>query len=440
MKNEEKIKAIATFRFGVIADFVTGARFTYGEKESLLKKKVSRRYEIPFSKKSSLARSTIVGWINEYRSAGCRIEGLYPKTRSDEGKCRKLSEESRLAVKALRKEKPSLTIPALLRELKYQKRLPENQECSLSSIYRFLRNEGLQSVNEDAQDKRLFEAQYPNQIWQSDVMHGPQAYVNQKMRKSYLIAILDDHSRLIIHAEFYPTEGIDNLKHCLKSGIQVRGLPQKLYIDNGSCYRAINLEHITASLGIAITHSRPYTPQGRGKIERWFRFVQDDFLPQYRKIEPLNKLNEMFESWVDGYNNREHSTTGETPYFRFKKNLECIRYAPPDLINHFRMVESRRVKKDRTFRLNGQLYEAPVTLIDRRVELKYHPEEIEKVEVFFNQISYGFSQIVNPHINGQVGRNWSSLKDQKPEARSDADVSTIAIVPKNGQLFIGGEQ
>ena len=144
-------------------------------------------------------------------------------------------------------------------------------------MYRYLKNEELTVVNEEAKDKRAFEASHPNEIWQSDVMHGPRVLVEGKLKKAYLIGIIDDYSRFIIHAQFYLAETRENFLDALRQAVLSRGLPQKLYIDNGSCYKALHLEQVAAQLGVTITHSRPYTPQGRGKIERWFRYVQDSF-------------------------------------------------------------------------------------------------------------------------------------------------------------------
>lgn len=411
MTEEEKKIEIATFRFGVIADFVVGVRLSRGDKEKLLKEKALRQYDIPYSNKSRLTRGCILKWIDFYKKGGKRIESLYPKTRSDKGAYRNLDVTVRLAIKELKREKPNLKVPAIIQLLKHKKVIPVDYKVNFASIYRFLKNENLNTINSTAIDKRRFEAQYPNEIWQSDVMHGPHIKLEgSKKKKTYLIAIIDDHSRLIIHAEFYFSEGLSDFRNCFKTAIQKRGLPQKLYIDNGSCYKALHLEQITAALGVAIKHSRPYTPQGRGKIERWFRYVRDNFLALPDNISNLHldELNDCFDQWVDVYNNRQHSSTKEKPINRYKKNLECVRPAPTELMDYFRRVATRTVKKDRTFKLNGLLYEAPVALIDRKIEVKYHEDAIGGVEIFFDSMSFGKAFVVDPHINYAIGREWTT--------------------------------
>jgi len=425
---------IATFRFGVIADFVTGTRLDYGEKERLLREKSRRSYKIPLSNRTSVSKSSILQWINEYKKAGYRIEGLTPTPRKDKGTFKTLTPTIRMAIKELKKENPHMTVPMIIKKLRQMKIIPMEEYISESRIYKFLKQEKLNKINTDAVDKRSFEAESPNELWQSDVMHGPQVKFKGINRKAYLCAIIDDFSRLIVNAQFYPNEGLLNLKDCLKQAIEKRGIPQKLYVDNGACYRALNLEQVSACLGIALKHSRPYTPQGRGKIERWFRTVRDQFLPLVNGVKTLDELNEMLKDWVDGYNGTIHGTIKCTPQDRFRKNLECVRPAPKDLIDYFRMVDFRKVRKDRTFQLRNKLFEAPVSLIDKKIELRYHEENPEEVEVFFNNQSFGAAGILDKNINSKIGRDYKSAL---PPRKIESQLEDHTVI--TGKLFEGGD-
>jgi transposase InsO family protein len=102
-------------------------------------------------------------------------------------------------------------------------------------------------------------------MWQSDVMHGPLVTAEPRQKKSYLIAFLDDHSRLVPHARFYLSETLEDFVDAFEKALLRRGLPRKLYVDNLAAYRSKHLEHITASLGIALIHAKPYQFQGKGK-------------------------------------------------------------------------------------------------------------------------------------------------------------------------------
>jgi putative transposase len=434
-EDEKKLK-VATFRFGIISEFVNGLRFSYGEREKFIKDKISRSYEIPFSTQKTISRTTIEKWIYDYKYAGNRIEGLYPRTRTDKGKSRALTSSLKLAITEFKKENPKIKLPALITTLRQKKLIGQDEYVHSSSVYRYIKSQELNTVNENAVDKRLFEAEHPNEIWQSDVMHGPYVKVDGKLKKSYLIAIIDDHSRFIVHAEFYLNETRENLLDTLRQAILKRGLPQILYIDNGSCFKALQLEQVTAQLGISIKHSRPYTPQGRGKIERWFKYVRDHFLSVHKLTvtspDKLDLLNYNFSNWVDEYNNRVHGSTKQKPYDRYCAGLECVRPAPAHLINYFRQIEFRRVKKDRTVRIKGGIYEVPVGLIDRRVALHFHPEDLSNIEIYFNEKSYGMAVFVNPHINSKIGRNWDTdlnIKKNKKEFFEDD------IVIATGKLF-----
>jgi transposase InsO family protein len=429
----------ATFRFGIIADFVTGARLARGEKERLLGEKAERSYEIPGEQTTRLSRSTILSWVALYKKGGQRIEALMPKTRSDKGTYRSLDTTVRMAIKQLKDENPNYTVPVIIKKLRHGKIVGPTDKINVATIYRFLRQENVTKVSEDAHDRRRFEAAHPGEIWQCDVLHGPMVRETAEgaLKKAYLLAIIDDHSRLIVHAQFYLTETFDTLKDGLRQAIMRRGLPIKFYCDNGSCYRADQLEQTLAALGIALTHSRPYTPQGRGKIERWFGNIRNSFLPMLPK-DPLllGALNEELATWVETYNNTEHSSIKQTPYQRYRENLACIRPAPDRLLDYFRRREHRRVKKDRTVQVGGRILEVPVKLIDKTVDLFFHDDTPDDVEVFFLGLSYGRAVKVDVNVNARVGRVYKNDGRPKPKKKSEADAPTSDREEvRPGQLF-----
>jgi putative transposase len=436
MTNDEKRKnEIATFRFGVIADFVTGVLFTRGEKEKLLRQKADRQYAIPYSGRSRVARETMLKWVRDYERGGRELSALGPKTRADKGGYRKLEPAIRLSIKEILKDSPTANVPALIRELKHRKVLSPEIEINRATLYRYLKVEKLRVVNDDAHDRRRFETEHPNELWQSDVMHGPYVAVDGRKKKTYLLAFLDDHSRFILHARFALDETFETFRGGLKSAIEKHGLPQKLYVDNGSCFRSVQLEQTLALLGVALSHSRPYTPQGRGKVERWFRTVRDQFLAIKLPDDlRLDGLNERFETWLEQYQRTEHGTTAQAPRNRYFANLQCSRPAPARLSEYFRTVERRQVKKDRSVRLRGRMYEAPVALIDRTIELRFHEESPSSVEIFFEGMSFGEATLLDPHVNAKLGRNW--MTQEKRESPSD-DATAAPLEIKSGTLPLG---
>lgn len=417
--DEEHKKQVAIFRFGVIADFVSGAELLHGEKERLLRQKCNRRWEIPFSEKTRLTRTTILRWVQMYQESNGKLESLYPQQRSDQGKSRAIDEETACALIGLRKAYPKATIPFLIGEMQRRRLVSPELTLSLTTVYRFLHQHGLMKLTEaPALDRRKFEAELPNDIWQSDAMHGPKVELDGRYKKSYLFAFLDDHSRLVPHAQFYLSENLDSYLDALKQALLKRGLPRKLYVDNAAAFRSKHLQHITASLGIALIHSKPYQPQGRGKVERFHRTVREQFLMGFKGTR-LTELNEAFECWLtDIYHQRKHTATGQSPFERFSQRMECLRVAPKELDDYFRKAARRRVAKDRTISLNGRLYEAPVALIGKRVQLLYHQDDPQQVEVFLNHQSYGLLSVVDLHINCRVKRDRDkSIQIEPSEAK-----------------------
>jgi transposase InsO family protein len=403
---EEQKQQVAVFRFGVIHDFTGSTRLNPGETEALLREKCARKWEIPFSSRTRISRSTIVRWVSVYLANGKKLEALYPRGRNDAGQPRALDEETGLSLLALRRERPKMPITELLRLLSQRHESAGLGEGpSLSTVYRFLHQHGLMRGASSAQeDRRKFEAELPNDLWQSDVMHGPLVRMGDKQRKSYLIAFLDDHSRLVTHGAFYPSEGLGPFLEAFSRALLKRGLPRKLYVDNGSAFRSHQLEYTSAALGIALVHARPYRPQGKGKIERFFRTVQTQLLPSFAGTS-LDDLNTAFERWLtDVYHQRPHGSTGQSPFQRFTSRMECLRAAPADLRDYFRKTVRRRVNKDRSVTVDHRLFEAPVELIGKQVEILFHPESPDLVEIRCGQTSWGFHRPVDLHVNSRVTR------------------------------------
>lgn len=425
MEENQKID-VAIFRYGVIQDFVTGIKLDHGERERLIREKCIRKWHIPHTFKTSISRGTIQRWIQLYESSGGLLDSLYPKGRNDKGTPRVLSNETCLTLRRLREEMPDVTVPFILKSIKKRELAPER--LSQSTVYRFFHQQDLMKKTTLPEDRRKFEAEHPNDMWQSDVMHGPRLDVDGKQRKTYLIAFIDDHSRLIIYGRFYTSETTGAFMHALEQAFLKRGLPRKLYVDNGSAFRSRQLMQTMASLSIALIHSRVYKPEGRGKIERFFKSVRSQFLPGFSGTT-LEEVNLDFEDWLaHDYNNRKHSATGKKPLDRFVDGIECIRSTPDNLKDHFRKTVRRKINKDRTIILDKRLYEGPVGLIGHQVELLYHENEYDRVELRYQQKSWGFLRQVDLNVNCRVKR----------DKNNDPMISGDETTPETGQMWGAG--
>jgi transposase InsO family protein len=266
-------------------------------------------------------------------------------------------------------------------------------------------------------------------------MHGPYVVDGNRKRKAFLFAIIDDHSRLIVNAWFYLNERLENFLDCLKKAVAKRGLPRKLYLDNGPAFRSHQLRLCLASLGVELVHSKAYVPQGKGKIERWFRTCRMRFMPHVKDNLPLEVLNWSLEEWIKtDYQSKTHDSTGQSPMERFIKKIELIRKAPPNLNDYFRIKFQRKVANDRTVSLNGKLFEAPVDLIGRTITLLVDAGKEGRIEAFFKEKSFGFLVPVDKHINCLIGREYHKSGDT-PQELQELPPSPDKEPPSSGKLF-----
>jgi transposase InsO family protein len=313
----------------------------------------------------------------------------------------------------------------LLRELALSAGQPA---LSASTLYRFLKQRGLserQLLAPPAHKK--FEAELSNQIWQADMLFGPWVRrLSGGRMQAFLHATLDDASRLIPHAQFYASQGLDASLDCLRHAVAARGVPIRLYIDNAKIYRSPQLARIAASLGILIIHSRPYQPEGRGKIERFFRTSREQFLANLDPKHPLSldELNDRLWVWIESvYHRAEHSALGSTPLVRWQRDIEHIRQLPPatDLRRLFFHRLDRLVRRDSTFLLHNRLYEAPPHLAGHTIEVRFDPLDAVLVEIWFQGKHEATARPVDPVVNGQ-------LPSVKPAASPEPSPTGINFV------------
>ena len=230
-----------------------------------------------------------------------------------------------------------------------------------------------------------FEAEAPNVRWVGDALHGPHV----GGRKAILIAFLDDHSRTVVAARWGYAETAVALGQTLRVGLASRGRPAQVYVDNGSMFIDAALRRACAVLGIKLTHSQPGRPAGRGKIERFFRTVRDQFLVEIADLDgvgssvgTLAELNALFTAWVEQvYHPRSHSETAMAPLARFLAAGPPVPTPAGLLTEAFRWAEWRTVTKTATVSLHGNLYEVDPALAGTRVELVFDPFDLTDIDV-----------------------------------------------------------
>lgn len=424
----EKRESIAAFRFGVIYPLLDIETSKRGRKEELLNEITEKKWNIPYSQRSYISRATVLLWLKKYEDSGRKIESLHPRGRSDNGGCRIMDEETELAFINLRKQFMKVSMPVLVKMAKERGVLPTDFDVSIQSMYRIIKRHGLDRQARSREDMRKFEVEMPGDLWQSDALHGPKVMYEGHLRKTYMFAIIDDHSRLITHAEFYLRENIESFLDCLKKALRKRGVPRKLFVDNGAAFRSHKLTYGCAALGIALSYSRPYRPQGKGKIERFNRTIRMQLLRTLPEEITLDQLNERLTNYLENiYHRRDHSSTGEPPMQRYLKGVHMLRKAPEKLNDYFRLRIHRVVAEDRTVRVEKRFYEAPVGLVGKKVTLLLDDEDPSRIEVFDDEQSAGFLVPLNLQVNSRVGREKGEGKKEQ------VDYSGGALFGRGGQ-------
>ena len=377
---DEKLRQeVALFRYGLIADLLAlrpGSR-DIGAK---LKQKAAKRHVIPGTRRTRVAVETMRGWLKLYRRGG--FDALYPKRRGDLGRPRRLAAEIAEALVGIKAEHPGYSVRQVIAHAREHGQVPESARLAKSTVYRLLKREGLTgrlAADTPATDRRRFAYRHAGELWMSDVMHGPKVADGRRRRKTYLIAFIDDATRAVPHAAFAFSENTAAFLPVFKQALLRRGLPLRLYVDNGANYRSHHLALVCAKLGIALIHARPHQPAGKGKIERWFRTLRAGWLRHLdmSAIEGLEALNRALAGWVEGeYHRAPHrGLGGQTPLDRWARFGEEVRYpdAGMDLDDLFLFEAKRKVMKDRTVSLNGRLYEADAVLVGQTVTVRYDP-------------------------------------------------------------------
>lgn len=367
---EKEREQVALFRYGIIAPLLNGQV----DSKQYFEELEGKVHSIPYYGERKIAVKTVKEWLLNYRRNG--FDALKPKKRADRGNSRRLSPDDQDHILDIRKKFLHMPVSVFYEQLIRQGEINRNQ-ISYSTINRLLKKHNLSGkILSAIPERKRFAHEKVNILWQADLSHGPYIKIKGKVKKTFLIAYIDDCSRLVPFAQFFTSEGFDGLRIVTKEALIRRGKPAIIYADNGKIYRSETLQYACAQLGITLTHTQPYDPQSKGKIERFFKTVQTRFYPLLKAepVESLEELNERFWRWLEeDYHRREHaSLDGKTPHEVFHSQLESITFLEDTSIldSIFMKREQRKVKADGTISLNKQLYEVPADFIGYSVDLR----------------------------------------------------------------------
>ncbi len=352
---------------------------------------------------------TIQDWWYAYQKGG--FNALVPAPRSDQGQSRVL--DTAIATWVLEQVSQNPTVPLKVLYAHWQqsgRALP-----SISVLYRYLRRQGmdrkaLRAGRLETGATKAFEAPQVNDLWMVDFSPGPILSVNGKALSTQLCVLVDDHSRLIPFAAYYPQANTEAFHHAFKEAILRRGLPRKLYTDNGKPFINAHTHLVCAQLGVRLLHCKPYHSWSKGKCERLIQTIQQGFESTLRlagnAAASLEELNAKLSAWIQTvYHQRPHSSTGQSPEYRYQQVAKTLRQWDPasDIEPLFYLRLERTVRKNGTVRLEGDLYEVPLSLRALKVQLRLDPWRRTRIEVWYQNQFKGLARKAPLHLNAETG-------------------------------------
>lgn len=390
MDNHDPIIQKALLRYQIISAYLA-ADPPRGKRRQMLDHLATKSWMLQSGEIVTVKAETIRYWLRLYRLGG--FEALKDKPRCDQG-IRAIPQDLIDQACKLKLQVPERSIERIINIMENMQ-LASPGLLRRSTLHRALQARGVSKRKltiPDRQDLDRFQADYANDLWQADMLQGPWLPDPKrpgKMRRSYLYAFIDDASRLLLYGRFFFKGDLPALELVFKRALQRYGKPSRLYYDNAMVFKANHMQLLCGELGIhRPIHTKPYRPEGHGKIEAFNRFCINNFIAEVKvsSIITLDQLNAAFFAWVDEeYNHRRHSELGMSPKKRWLKDSSRIEYLDEEKIRiAFLWRELRTPDKTAVIRLFNRAYRLSPTLAKGRIEVRYDPEHLEQIEIYLD--------------------------------------------------------
>jgi transposase InsO family protein len=382
--------------------------------------------------RENICERTLRRWIASYRDNG--FDGLIRRERSDKGVSKTISPEALALAEDMRRELPRRSAGLICELLEH-----EGHKVARSTLERQLREKGLSGKQLRAETKaggatRRFVRLGRNTLWQSDIKFGP--YLpdpnnTKKKFRTYLLVIIDDATRFVVHGEFYTDQKLPILEDGLRKAILRYGSPKNIYVDNGKIFTSTWLQLACAKLNIRHLRTRPYSAESKGKVERFNRTVEN-FLSELslQKVQTLEELNGLFGAWLsEAYNNKPHgSLDGKTPADAFASDTAPLRFAGIEMLKDAFLHEAERTAdKTGCLNLNGKLYDAGAEWRRKKVTVRFDPFNLEEVQLW-NEGKQ--KKLIRPV---QVGEYNSTQKVELEKVEQSAESRVLKVFVKEQQ-------
>ncbi|GKV65248.1 MULTISPECIES: helix-turn-helix domain-containing protein [unclassified Sporosarcina] len=417
--NENVRNEVALFRYGLIEPLLN----EQVDVRTYLSEVEGKVHSVPYYGDRRVAGKTVQEWLLYYRRHG--FDALKPKKRADRGTSRRLSPDDLEQILEIRKKSLHMPVSAFYEQLIERGEINKHQ-ISYSTINRLLKKHNLtgKSILATPERKR-FAHDTVNTLWQADLSHGPYLSGEGKSVKTFLIAYIDDCSRLVSYGQFFTSEKFDGLRVVTKEALIRRGKPRVIYADNGKIYRSETLQYSCAQLGITLAHTQPYAPQSKGKIERFFKTAQTRFYPLLKTypVKTVEELNGRFWRWLEeDYHRKVHaSLDGKTPHEVYSAQLEQLTFLEDVTLldTLFLKREQRKVRADSTITLNRKLYEVPHRFIGYSIDIRI---DEKGVYIYEEDKRVAEAILVNKEDNAHVKRVRSPFSLSLADKGGDTDV------------------
>lgn len=357
---------------------------------------------------------TISTWCYRFKKNG--ITTLENKTRSDKNAYRKvqvsqLAEAIHEVLPLLANNKQGVLPKSVLYRVLLQKGLFARSQLAPTTFYRILRQHQLLDQKVTQKLRQSFAMQFANELWQADTLYGPSIkQADGRWRKTFLIAFIDDASRVITHGEFFYRDNAENMIDAFRTALYKRGKPARLYFDNGSNYSSREILQACLRLDIHLSHAPIRDGAAKGKIERFFRGFRDRFLTLHTQFHSLDELNQKTWQWIENeYNAHYHSGIQMIPLDRFNLDRNRLQFLADDEYSEemFFVEEARKVNKTNVFSINSQKYECPVDLREKTIQVRYDRNRRTRFIVYFNGKRMGDAQRLDLHHNASgLRQHW----------------------------------
>ena len=402
---QQKKHDIALMKYSAIAPVISGLPAQYKSFSEYFREVSERGILHPDGGLRHYATSTIAKWYELYVKDG--FDALKPSGRSDEGKTRKLDRAVQEQIIYLKEHYPRMSAAAIYKQLQHDGSIRRG-ELSESTVLRFINRLCVEKKLTDHQDMRRYERPHINEVWCGDSSAGPYLKTpDGKKHRVYVIALIDDASRMVVGIDVFFNDTFVNLMSVLKSAVSKYGVPKVLNFDNGSAYKNRQMELLAARIGSILNYCRPYTPTAKAKIERWFRTMKDQWMASLdmRDFHSLDSLRGSLLSFVRAYNLAPHSSLkGKSPQDRFFSEPDIIRRLETRQINECFLLElERRVSADSVIVIDGVEYEVDYRFAKQRITLRYSPD-MKEISVVEHDGSLTPIRLLNKQENASVKR------------------------------------